>query len=1142
MSDAIFIAGYYRSGTSALAGALSRLGVTLHNDAEPNEHNPLGFYEIPELIEFDVAIFAHLGIDWTDLRGLPQGWAERAEIAPHLAKLDEILRRRFGHESLWALKHPHLCRLFPLYERAAKQAGHKIHAIHITRDPWTVAASQQRKNGLSRAHAILLWAEYLITAEREARHLPRSWVTYQSLLTSPAASFKKIETDLALTLCNRTQAGLQSATASLTTSLNRATPVPDASLLAPVRALATRLWDGVQSPGITPADWDGFAKSLAEITGFLNEINESGGRPFPGFGTAIAAADPASTQPLRPAERLDDAARRRLLALRDAAGTLPTLTIFIAAPPNRAHAIIETLASLQAQWQPADTITIIAADTVEIAGHAIIPSSPQAGALTQTLCAAINAATTDYIAILNAGDTLAPDACLRFALTAASTAASTPDMIYCDEIVPTDTKDWVRYKPGWDITRLRQAAYIGDWVWYRAQTIRNLGGFDQALAGAEEYDFQLRLAEADAQVIRLPETLFTRARHSRRDNIPSTLFGARAVAAITAHLARAGIPAEVHPRQYLGLFTHERAAPDPGTSVILLCDQADVAMLEFWLNTLLNEAELTGPIILAGTEMPEQTVQYLAEIHARAALLAGKVLAVPPGPGGNFAETFRCAAALATTPLTAIIPAQAQPATPGWQAALRARLADPAIAIAAARTLVPLARDATSHSVQGPIIPGADTRLGAGHLSDDPGPGGWLAVDQEASAVAPVCLIRTQNLTACRFNNLAGDAFWIDLCAQIRDAGQRITWTPDVAFILPGNTIRPDYESAFRHACEAAPSRPWADPYHHPALSLRGDLLLPEQRLGLVRAAPADPHSLLLSGPAEAGAALLNAARAMRRAGLIEANWVGDHLLAAELGRRAPTPWVRINPQTLPPSGCAPYHAVLTTAPNASAKPAIAAAHSIFATSPNLAARVKKSLPPGRAVSLWRPALSTVIWQNFTRNTGLNTTPRILWADEGVAPLWWPELIEQTKAQFAWIIIERPGTHYPSSFARLPPPPDEQGWATELAALAPQIHLRPADRDADADHYLTLIAAAAGCHIIADDRLDIPASLHARRLPNRIAAWQKSLREAIANLPDTLEYGVQNQARALALPSLETILPAWASLAPPLQPHIRAAE
>ena len=49
MSGAILIAGYYRSGTSALSGMLQRLGVNLHGDAEANEHNPLRFHEIPEL-------------------------------------------------------------------------------------------------------------------------------------------------------------------------------------------------------------------------------------------------------------------------------------------------------------------------------------------------------------------------------------------------------------------------------------------------------------------------------------------------------------------------------------------------------------------------------------------------------------------------------------------------------------------------------------------------------------------------------------------------------------------------------------------------------------------------------------------------------------------------------------------------------------------------------------------------------------------------------------------------------------------------------------------------------------------------------------------------------------------------------------
>ncbi len=1133
MSNAIFIAGYYRSGTSALAGALQRLGITLHNDAEPNEHNPLGFYEIPELIEFDVALFHHLGVDWTDLRGLPDGWWLRADMASHIAKLDEILRRRFATDPLWGLKHPHLCRLFPIYAQAARQAGHRLHAVHITRDPWSVAASQYRKNNLSRAHAVLLWIDYLISAERHTRDVPRCWLTYQDLLAKPAVQLQQIETSLGLEFCKHKPQGLMDAAASLTAALNRAQPVPDNDLFPPLRKLAAQLWEAVQARDEVANTWNGFAAARDELIGFLGEVGSSGASALPGFGMPISVqtlGQPESAI-LRPLERLDEAAKIRLHALRDTSPPLPSLSVYIAAPPNRAHAIAETLSALRAQWHVPEVIEIITADQADIAGETILQVGTDAGVITEALCAAMNAATTDYAAMINAGDTLALDACLRFALEAARSQA---DMIYCDELVPRDQGAWVRYKPNWDVTRLRQAAYIGDWVWYRTAKLSQIGGFNSAMAGVEEYDLQLRIAEFNANVVRLPETLFTRALHSRRDNIPSTIFGARAIAAVTAHLTRCELPALVQPRRYLGLFEHQRETIDPGTSFIILCNGADVPMLDRWLTELLSNSLLTGPVILTGTDMAPNTLRYLAEVNAKAATLEGKVLAVPPIPGLTEAEALRQALALAQGELAAIIEARSVAAMPDWSAALRRRFADTSVAMAAARTLVPLGKDHNRFSVQGPIIRGADTRLGAGHLADDPGPGGWLAVDQEASAVTPPgLLVRRTALVDCQFNNLSGDALWIDLCAQIRANGRRIVWVPDVSFIMHTNAIRPDYHAGFRTGSPAAKALPWADEYHHPALSLRGDLLAAEQRHGLVRAAPTDPISLLLSGPADAGAALLNAARGWRAAGRIEASWVGDHLLAAEIGRRGPSVWVRINPETPPPEHAMPYHAIYTEAPSQTAKAGIAAADKIFATSPSLAAKLRQLCQPGQRVELWRPALSQIIWQNLPTAMGLNTLPRILWIDENIAPAWWPELMQQTQTTLSWIVITRPGVSYGGAVACLAEPANEQGWAKELSALAPHIFVRPTGDSAESDHYKILMAAAAGCSLLVNERLDMPDTLPAIRLPNRITAWQHAIKLATHNLNATLERGAQTRAAALALAPVEGELAAWLDITPP---------
>ncbi len=1132
MSDAIFVVGYYRSGTSALSGALQRAGVKFYNDADPNEHNPLGFYEIPELIQLDVDLFSQIGVEWTDVRGLPPGWQDRADLAPLRTRLDEILRRRFPpRERLWGLKHPHLCRTLPLYERIASQAGHKPHVVHIFRDPWVAAASQARKNGLSRAHALLLWLNYATDAERNARHLPRCWTTYHQLLANPAGELHAIAARLKLARELRGD-GFKQASAYLTSQLNRAEPLVEEGLSPTLRDLVHRAWAAIKARDFASALWDGLAAETADLAGFLAEIAASRAPAVPGFGNAlIPAATAGAPAPLRPPERTDAAARARLEALRDQSSPLPSLAVLIAAPAGRAHAVHETLESLRGQWLPPAIIQVLAADKLALPDTPVqaVASTPEA--MTRRLCQNLNilAETHDYVAIINAGDRIDPDGCLRFALLAAQSRA---DMIYSDEIVPREGGAWVRHKPGWDVTRLRQAAYLGDWVWYKGAALRAAGGFDPALAGAEEYDLQLRLAERGARVERLPEAVFLRGGQSLRDEIAPPLFCARAAAALSRHLAAASCPAEVQNRQYPGLFQHLRVAADPGTAIIMLCDGAELPRLNAWMSGLLGGKPLSGPVILAGAELSAPVRDYLAAIAAQRDTLGGHVLAhIAASPAAALAGAL----ALAATEHVAILDARMLDITPHWLEGLRQRLADPQVAAVAARGLIQ-GPDGQAGQIIGPIVIGADGRLGAGRGPLDAGPGGWLLVDQEASAIAPPGLLaRRAALAACLpAGGLRGDALWIDLCAQLRAAGARLVWTPDVSVTLPAEAApRADAEGGFRAGSPAAAALPWEDPYHHPALSLRGDVLAAEARTGLVRACPADPLSLLVTGEAAQADTALNAARALRAAGMMEADWAPDLPSAAELGRRAPHPWVRLNPLRAAQPGSPPYAAIVATPPPAEAQPALAGAAQLYATSPALAVALTARFPAQPPARLWRPALSRPLWQGFKPGEGLNTKPRILWVDEGIAPLWLPELIRETLDAAAWIIVERAGGDYPGGAARLAPPGSEQGWAQALAPLGPQILLRPAAAAVWPDHYPALLAAAAGCHLLVDERLDLPSSLEAKRLGQSKAEWGEALRGAIADLPETLRRGARSRAAALALPSLEEAPPDWAFPQPP---------
>lgn len=1133
MSKVIFVVGYYRSGTSGLSGALKKLGVEIHSEAAANEHNPLGFYEVPELIAFDVELMTCLGAEWTDVRALPAGWLERADVASFTTRLDDMLRRRFPDpDKIWAVKHPHLCHLLPIYERAVRLAGHQPHVIHIFRDPAASAASQKLKNGLSRAHALLLWLSYATAAEQNARHLPRTWLTYGALLADPAEQFRKIEADLEIPLTTLSRNGMAEACAYLTGELNRSTPLPQDGLYKPLDGLVARVWGAIEAGDHRPELWDGFRAETADMANFLEEISESRARSLPGFAASVMmagapAATPAKT-PLRPSERLDDGTRKRLEVLTAGGENLAKVAVVIAAPAGRAPNVTETLETLKGQWYQPAAIRIVAADEVAIDGIEVIRA---ASGVPAALWPALNslAAEYDYVAVLNAGDRLDPDACLRFAMVSENTTA---DMIYCDEIVPRNGDAWVRYKPGWDVTRLRQSAYLGDWVWYRGETLRRLGGFDPSFAGAEEYELQLRLSEAPHQVVRLAEALFMRGAGSRRDDVSPAIFGAKAEEAVRRHLDRMGMPAEVEKRQFLGLFHHSRTLEDPGTSYVMLCDGADVATVSRWLTVLLSETVLTGPIILTGAALQAQTETYLTQIIAKADALEGKVLAIAPAPGRSGAEALRLALALVGTKHVAIIDVRSQPAMPNWLAQLRARLADPGVAMAGAKALVPLAPDQKQHVIQGPIVLGAATRLGATHFPDSPGMGGWFLVDQEASAITPALLARTESLQACEFAALSGDDFWIDVCTQLRGRGARLVWTPDVSFTGVPDATAPD--ASLWHG---------NDHYHHPALALRGDLLAPEARQGLIPSCPADPQSVLFTGATDHAAGIMGAARACRATGMLEASWAGEPLTQAELRRRAPSLWVRVNPEAAAPGGALPYTAIFSAPPQADAAAALGQAGSIYATSPNLQAQLKKLAAPGKKVQLWRPALTRSVWETLEAGTGLNTRPRVLWFDEGNTPPWFFDLINETVNELTWIAVERPGSNYTGAVSRLQRPGDEQGWARDLAACAPQILVRPAGSDAGADQYYTLLAAAAGAHILADKRLDTPDMLKAVRLPNIADAWKQALAAAAGDLKRTLEAGKQARAAVLSMPSVEDVPAPWtpAGVPAPWTPAGRAA-
>ena len=106
--EAILIVGMHRSGTSALAGVLSRLGVKLGENLLPAALgvNDRGFWEHEEIVGVHERILAALGHAWDDVRPLPDDWWQDARVRPLRDEILRIVRRDFSGAALWGSTYP----------------------------------------------------------------------------------------------------------------------------------------------------------------------------------------------------------------------------------------------------------------------------------------------------------------------------------------------------------------------------------------------------------------------------------------------------------------------------------------------------------------------------------------------------------------------------------------------------------------------------------------------------------------------------------------------------------------------------------------------------------------------------------------------------------------------------------------------------------------------------------------------------------------------------------------------------------------------------------------------------------------------------------------------------------------------------
>ena len=193
----ILVLGMHRSGTSALAGLLTKLGCAAPaHEMAASKGNVKGFFESTEIRDFNDELLASGGSSWDDFSCFPEAWLESPAAEEFLERSITLLEQEFGNSKLFVLKDPRICRLVPFWTRALEAHGAAVKPIITIRNPLEVGDSLSAKKGFAEPLSQILWLRYILDAEAASRGRHRFITSFENLLqgweTIAASSQEKL--------------------------------------------------------------------------------------------------------------------------------------------------------------------------------------------------------------------------------------------------------------------------------------------------------------------------------------------------------------------------------------------------------------------------------------------------------------------------------------------------------------------------------------------------------------------------------------------------------------------------------------------------------------------------------------------------------------------------------------------------------------------------------------------------------------------------------------------------------------------------------------------------------------------------------------------------------------------------------------
>jgi GT2 family glycosyltransferase len=398
---------------------------------------------------------------------------------------------------------------------------------------------------------------------------------------------------------------------------------------------------------------------------------------------------------------------------------------------------------------------------------------------------ALEAATGEFIALLDHDDEIPPEALLEVAKVLNQHRDA--DVIYSDEdkLEFDGTHSDPFFKPDWSPEYLRSCMYVGHLGVYRRDLVQRVGGFRPAFDGSQDYDLALRATEGTDRIHHIPKILY----HWRK--IPGSAAGDQvakpwaidaAKRALTDHLSRQPFPAEVIPDPGNGLWrVRYRIAGDPLVT-ILIPTAGRIARTpdgnrDVLLQCLRSIVERTTykhyELLIVDTgRLSPQVFDFLRGVPHR------RVVHEVRG-AFNFAATINAGARQARGDHLLLLNDDTEVISEEWISAMLEFSQQPKIGAVGGKLFYPDGRIQHVGVVLG--IGGGACHVLAGQSGDTPGYFGSALVIKNYSAVTAACCMTRRAV----FEEVGGfderfavDFNDVDYCLRVRARGYRVVGTP----------------------------------------------------------------------------------------------------------------------------------------------------------------------------------------------------------------------------------------------------------------------------------------------------------------------------------------------------------------------------